>query len=97
MTDVCRACGASARLGPDGVCAWAAGCEHRQLQAEASTARIEAAVDAWTGASEQRLTDQPIIPRSALDPYDADLRAFHERAWEAHGGPVCVHCVALAN
>lgn len=67
------------------------------MQAEASTARIDAAVDAWTGASKPMLTDLSIIPRSALDPYDADLLAFHQRACEAHGGPVCVHCAALAN
>lgn len=39
----------------------------------------------------------PLIQPAASHPYDDDLVAYHQRACEALGGPVCVHCVALRN
>lgn len=104
MTGVCRACGSTGRLGPDGACVWTAGCEHRQMQAEASTARIDAAMDAWTGAVGQlpegvtlAFDLTPLISPAASHPYDDDLMAYFQRACEVHGRPVCVHCVARSN
>lgn len=37
----CPICGEARRLGPDGICRWRAGCEHRALVAEARAADLE--------------------------------------------------------
>lgn len=108
MTGTCAACGGVARLGPDGVCAWQAGCEHRQAQAEAIERTIDAQVERLDGmvhgalrdelmASARRHEDRLLAAASPIHPYDRDLAAYHERAVAALGGPVCVHCVAQAN
>lgn len=100
MTGVCPLCGSESRLGADGVCAYRGGCEHRQAQAEAMERRIDAGVARLgeiVGGVEQLREAMIEGVAQAAHPYDADLIAYHQRAVAAHGAPVCVHCVALAN
>lgn len=67
---ICRDCGDTRRVGPEGVCTWRAGCEHRQRRQAARRAQLEH--DLAVAVEEVFLEE-----RFGED----DLERYHELGW----------------
>lgn len=74
----CHECDARTRLTPSGVCVWRAGCEHRQLVAEARIAELDRFLDPPVEAVESWIEQAIAVYQN--DPLRLYLAALREEA-----------------